>query len=126
MKKHSIWLPVLFAMMLGITGCGDDETTGGTGATGGSGATSGSGATGGSNGGEFCSTICNSPCVGDLGMAGEVQECIDGCSAGGIFEGCESETVAFIDCLEANDCGESGGIACANQAIAFAQCFGVM
>jgi hypothetical protein len=56
-------------------------------------------------------------------MDGDVAECLQGCDGAGIFEGCESETVAFIDCYEANDC--VGTVACTNQAIAWSMCFNV-
>ena len=120
-------------MMLGFAGCGDEGTggTGGTGASAGAGGTAGTAGTagtpgtGGTTGSDFCSTICNSPCVGLLGMQDDVEACLQGCNQGGIFTGCESETTAFINCLDANDCGESGGLTeCTNQALAFSQCFG--
>ncbi|TFH30743.1 MAG: hypothetical protein E4H00_04650 [Myxococcales bacterium] len=125
MEKHSIWLPILLTMMLGVTGCGDSDG-GGTGGSGGTGGAGGAGATGGSNGSEFCSAVCTSPCAGDLGTTGDAQQCIDDCDGAGIFEGCESETVAFIECLEDNDCGTSGAANCVNQTLAFAQCFGAI
>jgi hypothetical protein len=133
MEKRQILWAIVFGSMLAITGCGDDSSSnGGSAGSGGSaGANGGAGSggapgSGGSSGNEFCSSICTSPCVTDLGMAGEVQDCLDACDSGGIFTGCEAETVAFIDCLEANDCGESGSLACGQQAINWAMCFGAI
>ena len=114
MEKRQILWAIVFGSMLAITGCGDDESS--------NGGSAGSGGSGGSSGSEFCSSICTSPCYTDLGMAGEVQECLDACNTGGIFTGCETETVAFIDCLEANDCNAET-LNCNSQGLAWATCF---
>jgi hypothetical protein len=41
----------------------------------------------------------------------------------GLYEDCEAEVSAFIVCLEANDCGSSGGTACLDEALDFSRCF---
>ena len=123
MEKRQILWAIVFGSMLAITGCGDDESSnGGSAGSGGSAGADGGAGSGGSSGSEFCSSVCTSPCLNDLGMAGEVQDCLDTCDSGGIFTGCDAETVAFIDCLEANDCGESGSLACGQQAIDWGLC----
>jgi len=123
MEKRQILWAIVFGSMLAITGCGDDESSnGGSAGSGGGAGSGGSPGSGGSSGSEFCTSICTSPCLADLGMAGEVQDCLDGCDSAGLFAGCESETVAFIDCLEANDCNEETPN-CNSETLAWATCF---
>ena len=113
MTNQSLWLPILFALALGVAGCGDS----------GSGGDGGSDGTGNTNGnGGVCSTVCNSECVGLLpATGGNVGACIDGCNASGVYDGCENEASAFVSCLENNGCQEAG-LECVDQAASFGAC----
>lgn len=122
MRKHSIWLSVLFSLGLAGTGCGGDgDGGGGTG----TGNTPGTGATGGTPSGDVCAFVCNSDCLGMIGglPADSIPDCIAGCEMVGLYDDCESEVRAFLGCLEANDCGESNVTACVDSALAFSMCF---
>ncbi len=117
MKRCSIWWSAVFAMVLGVTGCGDDGEAGGTGATGGG--PDGTGATGG---GGDCARICESPCVGEFLPAGALDDCIRTCEMGGFP--CTPETIAVLSCLETIDCGRGGSTACSAESEAFTSCVG--
>ena len=122
MNARSTWLPLFLAMALGAFGCGDDSS----GETGGSSGSGGTAGTGGSDSGSACSTACNSPCASVLPVAdGDVAQCIGACETSGLLEGCDSETAAFVSCLEENDCPEVGA-ECAGQAQDFGLCFNSM
>jgi hypothetical protein len=126
MRKHSICLPIVISLALAAMGCGDDGGGGGgAGNTPGSGASGGSGATGGTPSGDVCTFVCSSRCLGELGglPAESIPDCINACQMVGLYEDCEAEVTAFIVCLEANDCGSSGGTACLDEALDFSRCF---
>jgi hypothetical protein len=129
MKRCSIWWPFVFAMVLGVTGCGDEGDpggggAGGSGATGGSGA-GGSGATGGdgtggsgaTSGGD-CARICRSPCLEDFPPPGTVDDCERSCATG--FFTCIPELVAVYDCFEAYSCDP--GVSCLDETRDFTSC----
>ena len=101
-------------MVLGVTGCGDEGDTSGSGATGGS----GSGGAGGSVGGD-CARMCGSPCVGEYLPAGALDDCERSCAMG--FFTCVPEIIAALDCIEALNC-EGSSDACLDESQALTTC----
>ncbi|MEM8608671.1 MAG: hypothetical protein AAGF92_16320 [Myxococcota bacterium] len=142
--KHAIWLVGLLTLALAGAACGDDSdtggdtggtggssatggtggssATGGTGGTGGSSATGGTGGTGGGSAGAGCEAICNSSCIGEIADE-DVESCLEGCAI--VFEGCESETVSLLNCLDSVDCDENAAEdQCQSEALDWGQCIG--
>ncbi len=118
MKKRRILLAVLFGVMLGVTGCGDDN--GGDGGSSGSGGSAGSGGTAGTGGGggDFCTSLC-------AACGGGEADCQQACDFGfgqipeGILESCPSELEALTNCYSANGCD---GTECDSQLDTWATC----
>ena len=118
MKKKQILLAVLFGVMLGVTGCGDDN--GGDGGSSGTGGTGGTAGSGGGSGSGFCATLCNA-----CGMD-QAGECTAACESqlGGLpgeidFDSCPNQLDALGTCLGNNDCN---GDSCQNEYTAWFTC----
>ena len=115
---------------LALAGCGSDDNnpnggTGNTPGTGGTGNMSGStGGTGNTSGGGDCQTICESPCVDEVGLDQmELEACIEACGMGA-FDPCLAEAAALIECVEQFENCEPTGANCFSEASDFATCFG--
>lgn len=110
MNRCSIWWSAAFAMVLGVTGCGDDGDTGGSGGGSGGGGASGD-----------CARICESPCVGEYLPPGAVDDCQRSCDMG--FFTCIPELIAALDCIEALGCDSGGGsLACVDESETLTSC----
>jgi hypothetical protein len=116
MKKRQILCAIVFGSMLAITGCGDDESSGGSAGS--------AGSNGGGPSNSTCEAICSSDCAfGGVDPGGNYETCVAQCDSAlpNFNDDCGPEADAMMTCIEATGC-DPGETDCLTEGEAWGLC----
>ena len=116
MEKRQILWAIVFGSMLAITGCGDDESSGGSAGS--------AGSNGGGPSNSTCEAICSSDCTfGGVDPGGNYEACVAQCDTGlpDFNDDCGSEADAMMTCIENTGC-DPDETDCLTEAAAWSGC----